>query len=286
VAELYDYEFFFAPFEGVYREPAAARAFLGRETDERLVAFPRRGFDLWNTRYFLLPYNPGNDEHRGFASFLPDTTRLAPELDDAPDLDERRRAWALDEDWQLLRNRTAYPRAWVVHDAIVRPPIRGLRRKDREQLMYDILYQDDPLWTQPGRPIYDPRRVAWIETDDVEQVAPFLARRAVLPSETPRIVRYEPHRVEIEVTMASPGIVVLADAYYPGWKLEIDGRPAPILRANRMMRGAGVPSGTHRLVYRFEPESLRWGAAASAAGLVGLLIAAFGPWSSRPRGDE
>jgi hypothetical protein len=280
VAELYDYEYFFAPFVGIYRDPALAAAFLGRDTGERLVAFPRRGFDLWNTRYFVLPFVPGNDESRGFASFLPDAETLTPEFGEGPDRDDQRREWAMTEDWQLLRNRAVYPRAWVVHDAIIRPPIRGLRRGDREPIMRDILYQDDPLWTSADRPIYDPRRIAWIETDDVGPLASFLARTPVLPSEMPRIVRYEPQRVEIEVAMTTPGFLVLADAYYPGWRLELDGQPAPLLRVNRMMRGAGVPSGTHRLVYRYEPDSLRWGIAATVLGFVGLA-AAFLLGSSR-----
>ncbi|GIW87515.1 MAG: hypothetical protein KatS3mg108_1839 [Isosphaeraceae bacterium] len=272
VAELYDYEYFFAPFEAISPDRSLAARFLGRDDGKPLVAFPRRGFDLWNTRYFILPYVPGNDESRGYASFLPDAEILAPRFPDQPDRDDQRRQWALSQDWQLLRNRASYPRAWIVHDAIVRPPIRGLRRLDREPLMRDILYQADPLWTSPDRPIYDPRRIAWVETDEVGQVAPFLARTPVHPSETPRIVRYEPQLVVIDVTLQTPGLLVFADVYYPGWRLELDGQPAPLLRVNRMMRGAGVPSGSHRLTFRYDPDSLRWGLAATVLGFCGLAL--------------
>jgi uncharacterized membrane protein YfhO len=65
--------------------------------------------------------------------------------------------------------------------------------------------------------------------------------------------------------------VVLADVYYPGWKLTIDGKPAPILRINRLMRGALVSAGRHTLVYTYEPISFTAGLAGSALGVIALL---------------
>ena len=47
-----------------------------------------------------------------------------------------------------------------------------------------------------------------------------------------------PQQAVLEVTLDSPGLVVLADIYYPGWELTIDGKPAPIYRVNGVMRGA------------------------------------------------
>ncbi|MBV8228550.1 MAG: hypothetical protein JO329_01080 [Planctomycetaceae bacterium] len=38
--------------------------------------------------------------------------------------------------------------------------------------------------------------------------------------------------------------------FSPGWTLTIDGRTGEILRVNRMMRGAAVGAGTHRIAYR------------------------------------
>ncbi|MGO9846361.1 MAG: YfhO family protein [Methylocella sp.] len=78
-------------------------------------------------------------------------------------------------------------------------------------------------------------------------------------------------------------MVILADTYYPGWRLTIDGKPAPILRANRMMRGAAVRAGVHRLVYTYEPSSFRIGLIVSLAGAIVLLALVWSPASVRSR---
>jgi uncharacterized membrane protein YfhO len=85
-----------------------------------------------------------------------------------------------------------------------------------------------------------------------------------------------PQRVELDVTLEAPGIVVLADTFYPGWKLTIDGKPAAIYRANRLMRGAAVPAGKSRLVYTYDPPSFRVGCRLSLAGLAVLVLLAAG----------
>ena len=93
-----------------------------------------------------------------------------------------------------------------------------------------------------------------------------------MAAESVAVVRHEPQRVELSATLERPGLVILADTYYPGWRLTIDGKPAPIFRANRMMRGATVPAGKHTLVYTYEPGSFRIGAIVSLAGATVLLI--------------
>ena len=81
-----------------------------------------------------------------------------------------------------------------------------------------------------------------------------------------------PEQAVLEVSLDSPGLVVLADVYYPGWELTIDGKPAPIYRVNGAMRGAAVSAGRHRLVYTYAPRSFRVGRLVSIAGLAGLLL--------------
>lgn len=283
VAELYDYSWFFAPFPRAAR-PEAAR-FLNVAPGESIVVYPRRGFDLWNSRYFVLPARPQwNDPDRGIASFLPGTERIYPPkaiASGSPD-DPRVRNWFESEDFQILRNKDAFPRAWVVHEARFKRPITGLTRGARKETMEEILFANDAFWSDPERAYFDPRRMAWVEVDDPRSLAGYLPNSPPLAGDSARVVLAEssPQRVVIEAALARPGLVILADVYYPGWKLTIDGKPAPILRANRLMRGAAVREGKHRLVYTYEPQSFRLGGLVSLAGIAALAV--FSAWSFRP----
>jgi hypothetical protein len=78
-------------------------------------------------------------------------------------------------------------------------------------------------------------------------------------SESPGVVKIEssrPGRVEMLAKSKAGGLLVLHDTYYPGWIAEMDGKSAPILRANRLFRAVEVPAGTHHVTFRFAPFSL------------------------------
>jgi hypothetical protein len=240
---------------------------------------PRRSYDLWGTRYFILPVrNQGwGDEQRGYASFLAQAEVLHPDPATLADPEALER-WADAEDWQFVRNLAAYPRAWLVHYARVVPPATD--PDDRFELMRNLVFQNDAIWSDPRRPVYDLRSMAWIEAADRRALRGIVSRTKVEPGEVVTVARYEPQRVELTARLKSPGLVILADAFYPGWHLTIDGRPAPIFRANRMMRAAAVPAGEHSLVYVYRPWSVPIGVAASLAGLatwLGLLARSARP---------
>lgn len=92
-----------------------------------------------------------------------------------------------------------------------------------------------------------------------------------------RIIRYEPTEVEITARLTRPGLVILRDQFYPGWHLEVETagegrREVPILLVDRVMRGASLPAGEHRLIYRYRPASVFWGAVVSGLGWLGLVV--------------
>ncbi len=128
------------------------------------------------------------------------------------------------EDFQVLRNRAAFPRAWVVHKGRFLAPIVGLGRAERDAPMQEILYSADPLWYEQGRTVFDPREIAWLDKGKEAELAAYLPGNAPQPSEMPRITRYEPQRVELDVDLQRPGLVILADIFYPGWTPD-DRRP-------------------------------------------------------------
>lgn len=84
----------------------------------------------------------------------------------------------------------------------------------------------------------------------------------------------ESERIAARVRLDAPGYLVLSDTYYPGWRAEVDGEPAPILRANGFIRAVYLDAGEYTVEFVFAPRSLTIGAACSAAALALWAVAA------------
>jgi hypothetical protein len=128
------------------------------------------------------------------------------------------------------------------------------------------------------RPL-DPR--AGVDAPEAEDVE--AARRALEsahladPEPAARAVVRErsPQRVVLAVERKTPGWLVAAQSWYPGWKATVDGAPAELVCANLAFSAVAVPAGAHEIVLSYEPASLRiglWLAAASAAIGAGLYV--------------
>ena len=88
-----------------------------------------------------------------------------------------------------------------------------------------------------------------------------------------KILRYGNMSVTIETSANGSGILVLADSYYPGWKVFVDGRESKILRANYFFRGVELTSGAHNVRFEYDPWSFTTGLWISliAVSLVALV---------------
>ena len=95
-------------------------------------------------------------------------------------------------------------------------------------------------------------------------------------SPLPKIVEHSPNRVTIDAYLSEPGLLVLADAYYPGWKAFVDGKETKIYRANYVMRGVFITGGRHVVEFRYDPLSFEVGVIISLASLV--LVVGFLIW--------
>lgn len=136
------------------------------------------------------------------------------------------------EGMTIYRRPGALPRAWVVGQ--VDPG--GLRTL--------------------GRPDFDPRRVATVE--EPVAVDPAAAGSAV------EVVSSGTDRLVLEVEMRAPGLVVLSEAWLPGWEVST-GR---LVRVNHALRGVELPAGAHRVVMEYRPRAVRVGLWLALAGLV------------------
>lgn len=85
------------------------------------------------------------------------------------------------------------------------------------------------------------------------------------------IISYKNRVVSVSASLNGTGILVLADAFYPGWRVYINGREGEIFRANVFFRGVPLPAGDHLVEFRYEPRSLRVGLAMSLMTLLGVV---------------
>jgi hypothetical protein len=102
--------------------------------------------------------------------------------------------------------------------------------------------------------------------------------------ETAEIVSYESQRIEIDVLLDRPGLLVMSDLYFPGWtavrRSSADERATSceIVRVNGLFRGVALPAGRHQVELRYQPWSFRLGAMISLFTSVCVLLAW---WSKR-----
>ncbi len=88
------------------------------------------------------------------------------------------------------------------------------------------------------------------------------------PPGSARVAEHAAERVRVAVEPARDALLVLADAYYPGWKAFVDGAERPIHRVDHVLRGVVVHPGDREVVFEYRPDSFRLGAALSLAALV------------------
>ena len=105
---------------------------------------------------------------------------------------------------------------------------------------------------------FDPVHEA-VLTDPGQPAGSLEPGSAVGESDEVAIESYTPSRVEIRAVCKAPCLVVLTDLHYPGWNVHVDGSERPIEHANALFRGVRLEAGSHRLVYRYAPASLRLG---------------------------
>ena len=155
---------------------------------------------------------------------------------------------------RIYRNRRERPRAFVVHD------VRTARSLD------DALEQirSPSLDLSTTAIVYEEEKK---NLPELESRPPASGR----PAASATITGYRAARVDLDVTSGAPGLLVLCDMMYPGWRAFVNDRPAAILKVNGIFRGVAVPEGRSRVSFRFEPQAFRTGSWMAAAGLLLVL---------------
>lgn len=187
--------------------------------------------DLLNVRYIVVPTNLGENQ------------------EPLRELKDAHPTVYGDDRVEVLENRDALPRAWIVHSA------RVVERGETLDLL------------NSGR--VDPRRTALLE-----QTPPDLSTPPNPSADRADVTGYEPERIRVETATEARGLLVLGEAYYPAWKAYVDGEPVPLYVADHVLRAVPVPAGEHTVELRYESRTLQLGLAISLTTLLALLVLA------------
>ena len=141
-----------------------------------------------------------------------------------------------------------------------------------------VLFRD--LEAKPrARMIYEARPVESFNPELLHPERPPLLEGASLPerdSGARARARLEPQvkntEVRVHVERTRPGVLVLSDAWYPGWNATLNGQKVPILPVDGIFRGIEVGEGEHQIVFTYRPLSLIIGCVLS---LVSLIVTMF-----------
>ncbi len=162
-------------------------------------------------------------------------------------------------DVKIYENLHVLPRAFLVYAA------RGVA-------------SDDAALALMGEPTFDPATQAVVSVaDSPTGDAPPVARAA--PTDSVTVVRYTADEVVIDLTTTSPAWLVLTDAWYPGWQVEVQSLDpahvaAPVRqdvqRADILFRGVPVAAGTWRLTFVYRAPCVIAGIGLSLLGVMAL----------------
>lgn len=87
------------------------------------------------------------------------------------------------------------------------------------------------------------------------------------------LVQAAPDRLRLEAALDREGFVVVTDAFDQGWRATLDGRAAPLLRANLAFRALAVPAGRHAIEMVYRPASVTVGLLISLSAVAGCAVA-------------
>jgi hypothetical protein len=164
----------------------------------------------------------------------------------------------------VFENARALPRVRIVHNIIPLPDEDAARSWARTAgaspgHAFEIGLQDTVV----------------LEPDEHGAYPPPLAAQASAGEYATITDQSDPDRLVIGAHLDGPGLVMIADTYYPGWRAWVDGVPTPIHPADLLFRAVFVPAGTHVVELRYRPFPFTVGVVlflASSAACVLLAL--------------
>jgi hypothetical protein len=133
-----------------------------------------------------------------------------------------------------------------------------------------------------GSPSFRPGGEVVLEAE-AEGVEPGMQREPTGPARPVERIRRAGDAVEVEATLAAPGLLVLNESYFAGVEASENGQRLPLYPANHAVRAVPLSAGRHVVRFEYRTPGLLAGALTSAAAVVLLAVASVLRRKSRKR---
>ena len=111
------------------------------------------------------------------------------------------------------------------------------------------------------------------QTAVLEEAVPSLPASPVQGFEgSARILHFAPEVITVEVEASHPALLVLAEAYYPGWTARVGEQELPCIPANGWMRAVPIPAGKQSITFHYRSTWLVQGGLLSMLSLALALV--------------
>jgi len=145
-------------------------------------------------------------------------------------------------------------------------------------------YPDDVVLQAASLPNFATYQVAIFDTSAAVQAGTITSLPSALAITT-STSDYRPGHFMVRLSAPAPAgsALVASENFYPGWSARIDGKPAPVYRADYVLMGVPLPAGATTVEFTFDNATYPRGRTVTFAALVlSLLLAATG-WAADRR---
>lgn len=165
---------------------------------------------------------------------------------------------------------------WVVGGPEKPQAVPNPKANGNAWFVSDIQFADSPNQEIKAIGVIDSKKTAVVAASDKKYFdgKPIQADSAAYIN----LMEYQPNELQFKSQSKTPQLAVFSEIYYPhGWKMFVDDKEVPYIKADYLLRAVHVPAGSHTLRMIFEPQVIETGKWISLIcfGLF-ILLSGFG----------
>jgi len=147
---------------------------------------------------------------------------------------------------KIYENKEVLPRAFIVRNAKI--------IKEKEDIFDELK-------------IVNPKKEIIIEKDFKD-----ISKNNRGEFKEAKIVFYSPNKIIVNISLETPGFLVLSEKYYPGWKAFDNENKIEIMKTDYVLRSVYLEKGEHKVEFIYDPLSYKIGKVITILTILFIII--------------